>query len=86
MKVLIVYDTSKDNCRKLHSLLKKYLLWNQRSCFEGELTEAEFFEIKKLVEKTRDITSHVCYYVWKDPKTFQKHEEGNPKGFTGNQI
>jgi CRISPR-associated protein Cas2 len=86
MKVLVVYDTSADNCRKLHLILKRYLFWNQRSCFEGNLSEAEFFEIKKIIEREMVESSHICYYLWKDEKTFIKEQIGKTKGFTSNCI
>lgn len=86
MKVLIVYDTDSQNCRNLHHLLKKYLHWNQRSCFEGSVTNAQFFEIQKKIETARAAGSHVCLYSWEDERTFRKIELGPPVGNTSNQI
>lgn len=86
MKLLVVYDTSTENCAKLHAFLKRYLFWNQRSCFEGEVTESQLFEIETIIMKKRAESSHICFYLWKDSKTFCKKEIGVPKGSTTNVI
>jgi CRISPR-associated protein Cas2 len=51
MYAIIVYDTESKNCSKLHKTLKRFLNWNQNSVFEGELTEAQLFDIKKLLQE-----------------------------------
>jgi len=86
VKLLIVYDTAQENCAKLHKLLKRYLFWNQRSCFEGRVTEAQLFEIRAKIKNLKAEGSHVCYYLWRDERTFAKIEEGDPVGYTSNHI
>lgn len=86
MFVIIVYDTERKNCARLHKLLKKYLFWNQRSVFEGTVTEAQYLEIKHLLEKQRAKNSHIVLYALENDKFLLKEEMGSGAGNTTNVL
>ena len=76
MYVIIVYDTAKDNCVKLHKVLKKHLFWNQNSVFEGSVTDSQLKRIKILLEQQRAPESHITLYSIENEKLLSK--ENNP--------
>ena len=47
MYIIIVYDVGEKRVAKVCQFLRQYLNWIQNSVFEGELTKAEFYIIKK---------------------------------------
>ncbi|ADP77923.1 CRISPR-associated protein, Cas2 family [Methanothermus fervidus DSM 2088] len=58
MYLLIVYDVDVKRVNRVHKFLKSYLHWRQNSVFEGEVSKAQFNEIKTslkdLIDETRD--------------------------------
>ena len=86
MFVIVVYDTEKTNCAKMHKFLKKYLNWNQRSVFEGTVTEAQFEKIKVSLEKIRVPESHIVLYCLENDKFLEKIELGEGEGNTSNIL
>jgi CRISPR-associated protein Cas2 len=86
MYAIIVYDTESKNCSKLHKTLKRFLNWNQNSVFEGELTEAQLFDIKKLLQEKRAGGSSIILYELKDGKNLKKTIHGEQKGNTTNIL
>ena len=51
MYVIIVYDVGVERVSKVCYFLRQYLEWVQNSVFEGELTKAELFKIKRELKK-----------------------------------
>ena len=47
MYVVVVYDVGEKRVQKVLKFLRKYLTWIQNSVFEGNVTDAELFKIKK---------------------------------------
>jgi CRISPR-associated protein Cas2 len=86
MYVIVVYDTASKNCPKIHKILKRFLHWNQNSVFEGEITEGQFFDIRKLLEKEIAEESSVILYQLKEPKNVRKIILGREKGNTSNIV
>ena len=86
MYVLIVYDTEKENCAKLHKFLKAYLHWNQRSVFEGPVTEAQYRKIKDTLDDIRAADSHVVLYTVENEKLLRREELGAGDGNVTNVI
>ena len=86
MYLIIVYDTARDNCVKLHKLLKKHLFWNQNSVFEGNVTQAQLVKIKKLLNEIRAEDSHVTLYSIESEKRLHREQLGPPRGNTSNII
>ncbi|MDD4818068.1 MAG: CRISPR-associated endonuclease Cas2 [Victivallaceae bacterium] len=86
MYVIIVYDTERTNCVKLHKLLKKHLFWNQNSVFEGAVTVAQFAKIKQLLEDVRAEKSHITIYSLDSEKFLRREELGESEGNTSNIL
>ncbi len=86
MYILIVYDTERHNCAKLHKLLKRFLNWNQRSVFEGSVTEAQYERIKKMVDDVRANDSHVVFYSMENEKLLRREELGEGAGNVSNIL
>jgi CRISPR-associated protein Cas2 len=84
MYAIVVYDTQSKNCSKLYKTLKRFLNWNQNSAFEGELTEAQLFDIKKLLQKKRAAGFSIILYELKDGKNLKKTILGKQKGNSSN--
>ena len=78
--------TESKNRSKLHKTLKRFLNWNQNSVFEGELIEAQLFDIKKLLQKKRAASSSIILYELKDGKNLKKTVLGQQKGNTSNIL
>ena len=90
MFVIAVYDIStieapgRRRLTKVMKTMRKYLHHNQKSVFEGELTNAKFFalkkEIEKLINKDEDF---VVFYKIENPKNIDRVNIGidfNPTG------
>ena len=86
MFLIIVYDTDKKNCAKLHKSLKKYLFWNQNSVFEGNVTKSQYMEIKHILNEKRAKNSHIVLYSMENDKLLKKEELGEGKGNTENIL
>ena len=58
MYVILVYDVGERRVAKVCKFLRRYLLWVQRSVFEGEVTESQLeairLGVKKLITKDGD--------------------------------
>jgi len=83
---IIVYDTPSKNCSLLHKTLKRFLNWNQNSVFEGEVTEGQLFDIKKLLQERRAEGSSIIVYELKEPKNVKRTIIGDVKGNRSNVI
>lgn len=86
MYLIVVYDTEKTNCVKLHKFLKKYLFWNQNSVFEGRVTVAQYKNIKQLLDEHRAENSHITLYSMDSEKLLRKEELGEGRGNTSNIL
>lgn len=86
MYVIIVYDTERKNCVKLHNLLKKHLFWNQNSVFEGTVTQAQYKKIQILLDRERAPDSHITFYTMENEKLLTREELGDAKGNTSNIL
>ncbi|HCE42878.1 MAG TPA: CRISPR-associated endonuclease Cas2 [Lentisphaeria bacterium] len=86
MFLLIVYDTERKNCAKLHKALKKYLFWNQNSVFEGTVSNAQYEEIKCILKDKCVPESHIVLYSMENEKLLNREEIGEGKGNTGNIL
>lgn len=86
MYVIVVYDTERDNCVKLHKYLKRYLFWNQRSVFEGELRPSQYNEVKKTLKKLRAPAGHITIYRMENAKLLNREEIGEGSGAVDNVL
>ena len=86
MFLIIVYDTERKNCVRLHKQLKRYLFWNQNSVFEGTVTKAQYVEIKHVLQQEMVDDSHIIIFSMENEKLLTKEELGAPKGAIDNII
>jgi len=86
MYLIIVYDTDKRNCVKLHKHLKRYLNWNQNSVFEGTVSIAMRTEIIMLLKELSVPESCITIYTIDNEKFVNREEIGNPKGNQSNIL
>lgn len=54
MYVILVYDMGQKRVGKMLKLCRQYLNWIQNSVFEGELTEAQWKDLKIRAKKIMD--------------------------------
>ena len=86
MFLIIVYDTDKRNCRRLHKQLKKYLFWNQNSVFEGTVTKSQYIKIKHILEEEMVESSRIIIYSMENDKLLTKEELGPDEDNSHNII
>lgn len=80
MYVIAVYDIGEKRVGKMLKLMRKYIRWQQRSVFEGELTEGQ---IDELVERCRKIMNEdedsVVMYILENDKYIERRTVGIKK-------
>ena len=86
MFLLVVYDTERRNCIKLHKALKCYLNWNQNSVFEGTVTAAQYEKIVAILESRRVAESHITLYRVDSQSIVKRVEIGESTGNTSNIL
>lgn len=78
---IAVYDANVRRVAKVLKLFRRYLTWLQRSVFEGELTEAQFYrlryEVQKLINPDEDV---VIFYELRDARYSQRVVLGTEQG------
>ncbi|HAF07930.1 MAG: CRISPR-associated endoribonuclease Cas2 [candidate division TA06 bacterium 32_111] len=77
MYVIVVYDINEKRVAKFHKFLKRYLIWVQRSVFEGELTESELRSIKNFFNSNCKLSedSMIIYFI-RDKKWIYRELHG----------
>ena len=50
MFVIVVYDVDVKRVGKVHRFLRTHLHWRQNSVFEGEVSRAQLYEIKRSLQ------------------------------------
>ncbi|MRJ03429.1 MAG: CRISPR-associated endonuclease Cas2 [Epsilonproteobacteria bacterium] len=77
MFVILVYDAGLERVGKFHKVCKKYLVWVQRSVFEGEITLADYerllFELEEVMDKERD---SILVYKFRTKKYYKRESIG----------
>lgn len=80
MYVVMAYDISDNRGDKILHISRKYLNHEQKSIFEGEITEGNFkklkSEIKRKADKEKD---SVVWFVYPSKKYIQKENYGKMK-------
>ncbi len=84
MFVIAVYDISEKRVVKMLKLMRKYLRWQQRSVFEGDLSENQ---IEDLLEKCRKIMNEeedsLVIYVFDNDKYMERRTVGITQDMDG---
>ena len=87
MYVIIVYDVEQGRVNKVCKFLRRYLNWVQNSVFEGEVSEGQFYKIKKGIAKLTDAKKDsVLLYRAISKKWLEKEVIGIEKNLTSNII
>jgi len=85
--VLVVYDVNEKRVNKVHKLLKKYIIWQQNSTFEGNLTSANIkrmmYELNKKIDQDED---SVMIYFFNSKNVIQKEVDGKDKSNVKNNF
>ncbi|MEM4755955.1 MAG: CRISPR-associated endonuclease Cas2 [Candidatus Woesearchaeota archaeon] len=50
MFLIAVYDIKEERVAKVYALMRRYLMRRQRSVFDGEITQANYTELKEKVQ------------------------------------
>lgn len=80
--VVVVYDVDKKRDYKILTFLRTHLNWIQNSVFEGELTEAEYREVKNRLSEISKEEDSIVIYRLGSSKYVEKDEVGVKKGST----
>lgn len=87
MFVIAVYDMGEKRVVKMLKLMRKYLTWQQRSVFEGELTEAQIEELIERSEKImNDAEDSLVIYVMDSDKYIERRCIGKEIADIGNTF
>ncbi len=86
MFLLIVYDTERKNCVKLHKTLKRFLNWNQNSVFEGNVTAGQLAEIRLLLAARCVPGSAITMYSLESEKLLKRETIGEERGNVSNIL
>ena len=68
MYLIVVYDIEQKRVSKVMRVCREYLDHVQNSVFEGEITSANFKELKSRLSRTIDLNtdSIIIYELWKE--------------------
>lgn len=82
MYAIIVYDVDVSRNRAILTYLRTHLNWIQNSVFEGELTEAEFREVKSELGDLAEEQDSVVIYALDSDRYMDKFVIGEERGST----
>lgn len=83
MYLIITYDVGQERVAKVCHFLRRYLHWVQNSVFEGEVTRAQFMQIKRgLVEIINTGEDSIYFYILNSEKYVNKETLGLVRGST----
>lgn len=72
-----VYDINEERVSKVHKIIKKYLIWQQNSTFEGYITQGNFKKLKrelyKVIKKDED---NIIFYIFNSKNNFVRLDFG----------
>jgi len=84
MYFIAVYDVNVDRVAKMLKLFRRYMTWVQNSVFEGELTEAQYANLKAeaqaLMEPSED---SIIFWNLRDRRYMDRETLGDEPGETG---
>lgn len=87
MYFVAAYDVDESRVGKMLEIFRKYLTWVQNSVFEGELTEAQFAELKTEASELMDTeTDSVIFWNVRAEQYCDRETLGMEKGQTGRLL
>lgn len=85
--ILVVYDINEKRVNKIHRILKKYLLWEQNSTFEGYITKGNTKKLLGELTRKMDLNEDsVVVYFFNSKETFRKIVDGKDKCIVKNNF
>lgn len=79
MYYVIVYDIGVERLDNVRTFLRQYLNWVQNSVFEGELTPAQYEQVKEELKNLIDETDNILIYETRSRKYLDRESLGTPK-------
>ncbi|WP_027726497.1 CRISPR-associated endonuclease Cas2 [Tuberibacillus calidus] len=87
MFVILVYDFAEKRVGKALKISRKYLNWVQNSVLEGEISDANYFKLKKELQDLMDPDEDsIIFYTFRSQKYSKREEYGVKKGGDENII
>ena len=87
MYIVIVYDVQQKRVNKICKFLRGHLSWVQNSVFEGEVSDGQFFKIKRGLEKLINKKSDsILIYRVLSKKWLEREVMGIEKNLTSNLV
>ncbi|MBE3571308.1 MULTISPECIES: CRISPR-associated endonuclease Cas2 [Bacillus] len=87
MFVILVYDFAEKRVGKALKISRKYLNWVQNSVLEGEISDANYFKLKKELQDLMDQDEDsIIFYTFRTQKYSKREEFGVKKGGDENII
>jgi CRISPR-associated protein Cas2 len=87
MFVILVYDFAEKRVGKALKISRKYLNWVQNSVLEGEISDANYFKLKKELQDLMDPDEDsIIFYTFRTQKYSKREEFGVKKGGDENII
>jgi len=87
MYYVAVYDVNVDRVAQMLKLFRTYLTWVQNSVFEGELTPAQFEELKAKAEALMDPTEDsIIVWAMRGEHAIDRQTLGEEPGTTGRML
>ena len=80
MYYVAVYDIEVERGPKMLKLFRQYLSWVQNSVFEGELTGAQFEELRVAAEHLMAGADSVIFYAMRDERYVERTALGEEQG------
>jgi CRISPR-associated protein Cas2 len=87
MFVILVYDFAEKRVGKALKISRKYLNWVQNSVLEGEISDANYYKLKKELQDLMDPDEDsIIFYTFRTQKYSKREEFGVKKGGDENII
>lgn len=85
--ILVVYDINEKRVNKIHKVLKKYIVWQQNSTFEGNITQANLKRMmRELNRKIDPDEDSIVIYFFNSKNVFKKEVDGVEKWELSNNF
>ncbi len=86
MYVIAAYDVEANRTQLFKKICQRFLIRVQNSVFEGELTKAQFIQLKHQLKKVIKMSEMVKMWVIADAQIFKIHALGKQQTETSNIL
>lgn len=78
MYLIVSYDVEASRCNKIKKIMRLYFFHIHNSVFEGEISEADFKELKNKLDKYLDhVNDKLLFYILPSSKCLKKESINN---------